>query len=97
MLNTNQKKKKYVQGKGEAPQDDRRGTIMFRIKPHTRQIHLEGSNKTLCAPGPKDPTETEPDLPLSVSVSPVEAWFNSGLSQGQGLWALQTWVTQRVA
>ena len=25
---------------------------------------LEGTNRTLCAPG--DPTETEPDLPLSV-------------------------------
>ena len=67
-------------GKGEAPRDDRRGTITFRIKPHTCQIRLEGSNKTLCAPGPKDPTETELDLPLSVSVSPAEAWFNSGLS-----------------
>ena len=24
---------------------------------------LEGSNKTWCVPGPRDPTETEPDLP----------------------------------
>ena len=38
---------------------------------------LEGTNKTLCTPG--DPTETEPDLPLSVSVSPAEIWVNSGL------------------
>jgi len=29
---------------------------MFRIKPHTRQRHSEGSNKTFCAPGPRDPT-----------------------------------------
>ena len=29
--------------------------------------HLEGSNNTLCTPGPRDPTETEPDPCLSVS------------------------------
>ena len=38
---------------------------MFRIKPHTHQRCLEGSNKSLCTQG--DTTETEPDLPLSVS------------------------------
>ena len=47
-------------------QDGRRDKIMFRIKPHTRQRCSEGSNKTLAVPGPRDPTETEPDLPLSV-------------------------------
>ena len=87
----------YPRVKEKPQQDGRRGKIAFRIKPHNRQRVSEGSNKTLCAPGPRDPTETEPDLPLSVSVSPVEAWFNSGLSQGQGLWALQTWVTLHVA
>ena len=46
--------------------DDRRGEIAFRIKLHTCQRYLEGSDKTLCAPGPRDPTEPEPDLPLSV-------------------------------
>ena len=40
----------------EKPQkDDRRGEITFRIKPHTCPRCLEGSNKTLCAPGPRDP------------------------------------------
>jgi len=52
--------------KEKLQQDGRRGKIMFRIKSHTRQRYLEGSNKTLCAPGPRDPTETEPNLPLSV-------------------------------
>ena len=33
---------------------------------HTHQRHSEGSNKTLCAPGPRDLTETESDLPWSV-------------------------------
>ena len=38
----------------EKPQKDgRKGEIAFRIKPHIHQRHLEGSNKTLCAPGPR--------------------------------------------
>ena len=50
----------------EKPQrDGSRVKIMFRIKPHTHQRLLEGSQKTLCTPG--DPTETEPELCLSVS------------------------------
>ena len=48
-------------------QDGRRGEIMFRIKPHTHQRRLEGSNKTLSAPGPRDAIETEPELYLSFS------------------------------
>ena len=58
---------------------------------------LEGTNKTLCTPGLRDPTETEPDLPLSVLVSPAEALVSSGLPQGQGLWLQQTWEAQHVA
>ena len=38
-------------------QDSRRGKIAFRIKPHTHQRCLEDSNKTLCTPGPRDPTK----------------------------------------
>ena len=38
------------------------------------------------------PQETDPDLPVSVQESPVEAWVNSGLLQGQELWVPQTWV-----
>ena len=52
--------------KEKPQQDDRRGEIMFRIKLHTHQRCLEVSNKTLCTPGPSDPTETEPDLCLSL-------------------------------
>ena len=57
---------------------------------------LEGSNKTLCAPGPRDPKETEPDLRLSVWVSPVEVQAISGLPQGQRLCVQQTCLTQLV-
>ena len=39
---------------------------------------LGGSNETFCAPG--DPTETEPDLPLSVWVSPAEVRVSGGVS-----------------
>ena len=44
------------------------GGVKSRLesKPHTCQRCSEGSNKTLCTPGPRDPTETEPDLPLSI-------------------------------
>ena len=49
-------KKRYLIFKAnEMPQQDsRKGNITFRIKPHTHQRYLEGSNKTLCAPGPRD-------------------------------------------
>ena len=50
--------------KEKPKKDGRRSKIAFRIKPHTHQRCLEGSNKTLCAP--EDPTKTELDLPLSV-------------------------------
>ena len=47
-------------------QDSRKSKITLRTKPHTHQRCSEGSNKTLCAPGPRDSTETEPDLCLSL-------------------------------
>ena len=80
----------HPRAKEKPQQDGRRGKMSFRIKRHTLQRSLEGSNKTLCARG--DPTETEPDLPLNVWVSPVEVRVSSGLLQGQGLWVQQTWV-----
>ena len=76
-------------------EDGRRGEIAFRIKLHTHQRCLEGSNKTLCTLG--DPRETEPDLPLSVSVSPAEVQVSSGLLQGQRLWVPEIWVIHRVS
>ena len=39
--------------KEKAQQDNRRGEITFRIKPHTQQRSSEGLNKTLCVPGPR--------------------------------------------
>ena len=62
----------------------------------------EGTNKTLCTEGPRKrsrepPRETEPDLPLTVWASLVEAWLSTDLPQGQGPWLQQTWMVQCVA
>ena len=47
----------HPRAKEKPQQDGRRGKIMFRVKPHTQERHLEGSNKTLCEPGPRDPRD----------------------------------------
>ena len=64
MLDPTKKDTPSLRAKEKCQQDGWRGEIAFRIKPHTHQRCSEGSNKTLSAPG--DPTETEPDMPLSV-------------------------------
>ena len=56
----------HTREKEKPQQDGWRGEIAFRLKTHAHQRCLEGSNATLCAPGPRDPAETEPDMPLSV-------------------------------
>ena len=63
-------------GKGEVPERWWRGEITFRIKLHARQRPSEGSNKTLCTPGPNGPIETEPEQYLS---APAEVQVSSGL------------------
>ena len=78
MLDPSKKDAPCPRAKEKPQQESRRGDIAFRIKPHTRLRCLEGSNKTLCAPGPREPTETEPDPPLSVWVSPEEAQISCG-------------------
>ena len=46
---------------------------MFRIKPH------RGLTQTLCAPGPRDPTETETELCLSDSYGSMgQQWTAAG-------------------
>ena len=47
--------------------------------------------------GAGTPQETEPDLSLSVSVSPPEAQVSSALLWGQGLQLQQTWEAQHMA
>ena len=43
------------------------------------------------------PQETDPDFPVSIQESLVEAWVSSGLPWGQGLWLQQTWEVQHMA
>ena len=43
------------------------------------------------------PQETEPELSVNVLESPVEAWVDSDLLWGQGLWRQQTWEARHVA
>ena len=51
---------------------------MFRIKPYPPET-LRGLKQTSCAPGPRDPTETETELCLSVSCGGVsQQWTAAG-------------------
>ena len=57
--------------------------------PHSHHLGLlEDTNRTLCTrtqeKGAVTPQETEPDLPVSVQESSVEAWVGDGLLQGWG-------------
>ena len=61
---TKKKDTLHTRAKEKSQQDGRRGEVMLRTKPHTHQRCLKSSNKNLCVSG--DPTETEPDLTLSV-------------------------------
>ena len=62
--------------------------VCIRWPSHKTYTFLEGTNRTLCAPGPRRKEqrhhETDPDLPVSVQEPPAEAWVSSGLPQGWG-------------
>ena len=84
MLDPTKKRCPMTKDKGEAPEDGRRGEIAFRMKSHTCQRCSEGSNKAFCTPLLIGPTETKPELLLSVRVSPAEAWISSDLHGDSG-------------
>ena len=70
-------------GKGEAPTRQQEGrNCLWNQTPYLPET-LRGLKPTLCIPGPRDPTETEAELCLSV---PWEEWVSSGQLQGKGLW-----------
>ena len=85
----------------QKPQQDgrrgRRGETKFRIKFHAIRDVWRAQTKTCVHQDPGIPQETEPDLPLSVWVSPAEAGLSNGLLWGQGLWLQQTWEVWHVS
>ena len=54
-------------GKGEAPARWYEGGICIQNQTPFLPETLRGLTQTLCAPGPRDPTETETELCLSIS------------------------------
>ena len=78
--------------KEKPQQDDRKGEFTFRIKPHSRQRHSEGSNKSCVHQDPGTPQRLRQNC---VWASPIGVWVSSGLPQGQGLWVQQTWGWQK--
>ena len=52
---TKKKDTPYPRAKEKPQQDDQRGKITFRIKPHTCQRHTEGSNKPCAHQDPETP------------------------------------------
>ena len=92
---TKKKDTPHLRAKEKTQQDGRRGKVTFRIKSHTHQGPFEGSNKTLCTAGLRDPTETEPEPCLSVSCGGTggQQWP----AAGAGSLSAGTLVTQPVA
>ena len=86
----------HPRAKEKPQQDSRRGEIALRIKPHTHQRCLKGSNKTFWSLGPRDPTRDWARPALECLVLPADTWDSSGLLQGKGLWPQQIWVVQHV-
>ena len=50
---------------------------------------LRGLKQTLYAPGPRDLTETEPKLCLSISCEGTNTWEDNGKSERLYFWGLQ--------
>ena len=88
-VGSHQKKITHVQGQRRTPVrwQEVRNCIQNQT-PYLPEM-LGGLKQTLSAPGPRDSTETEPELCLTVSCSGRGC---SGLLQGQGLWVQQNWV-----
>ena len=75
--------------KDKPKQDSRRAEILFRVKSHTHQWHLEDSKKTCAQQNLETPQRLSQKY---VWVSPVEELgVSSGLPQGQGLWVQECW------
>ena len=80
IVGSHQKKIPHVQGQRRSPRKMVGGAkILLRLKPQTLQRHSEGSKKDFCTPATKNPTETEPEVCLSVSCGGMgQQWPASG-------------------
>ena len=67
MLDPTKKRYPTSKGKGEAPARWQQGQNRIQNQTPYLPEMLRGLKQTLCVPGPRDPTETEPELCLSVS------------------------------
>ena len=65
-VGSHQKKTPHVQGQRRSLSKMVGGVKLHLESNPTTARGLQGSNKTLCTPGPRDPMETEPDLCLSL-------------------------------
>ena len=75
------------------PQKDTpRSESVFRIKPHRCQRRLEGSDKTLCAPGPRDGGRPAFECPSVSWGGTGQQWpaVGAGALGAADLWLLQT-------
>ena len=93
-------KKIYPMPKGKGEVQTRWGggyKITFKSNTMPTRDARRAQIKPCVHQDPGIPQETEPDLPLSVWVSPAEAQVSSGLPQGQGLRLQQTWEPRHVS
>ena len=75
-------RKRYIsKGKGKAPEDGKRGEIMFRNKPHNCQRRSERSNKPCAHQDPETPQRLSQNC---VWVLLEEVRVSSALLQGRG-------------
>ena len=92
--------KKYTlcpRAKEKSKQDGGGYKITFKSNTMPTRDARRAQIKPCVHQDPGIPQETEPDLPLSVWVSPAEAQVSSGLPQGQGLRLQQTWEPRHVS
>ena len=89
MLDPTTKRYPTSKDKGEAPARQSEGRNCIQNQTPYPPETIRGFKQTLCAPGPRDSTEIEPELCLSIF---CRGTVSSGLPQRQGLWVQQTWV-----
>ena len=89
-VGSHQKKILHVQGQRRSPnQMVGRAKSCLDSNPISTRDACRAQTKLCVHQDPEALQETEPDLPLSVWVSPAEPWVSSGLPWGQGLWLQQ--------